>query len=233
MFFCNSIQGWKCICFDILSSFQMKCQEITNCLFRLCIDSLHSNKTSTFGTSFHSNKNSIFACCPTTSFVGMLTTNKSIIKFNQFLKAINTVTMGHCSTYLFQHTPSSQLGYLNMFRQSQSGNTSFVRSSQANRPKPFHKWYFRSMKQCVCCYRHLVSTMGALLTLSCHNETNFFKATCWTLKALWPPDIDKSFDTCFFGTKFLLLFQERNNWPFHRKTSLPLIAYFVLLTYNN
>ena len=196
MIFCNSVQRWENVYSNILPSFQMKRQKVANCLFEDNVNCPNNNKTSTFGASFHSDKNRLFAFCPAASLADTLTADKSIIKFNQFLKPTDTITMGHCNTDLFQYIASSQPRHPYMFGQSQDGDSSFIRSGQVNYPKPLYKWYFCCVKQCVGSYRYLMSTMGALVKHSCRNETGFLRSASRTLKTLWPTDLCQRFDTC-------------------------------------
>ncbi len=188
MVFSYSIECGESICSNILSGFQVECKKIMNIFFRNCINSLHSYKTSTLDASFHSDKNRPFSFCPTTPLTSTLYTNISVIKFNQVLKSIDTVSMSHCRTDLSKHITCSRPGHPHVFGQSKVRDASFVRSSEINWPNPFYKWCFLRMKQCIGSYRHLVSTLGALVKFSCINETGFFISTCWTLKALWPGD---------------------------------------------
>ena len=82
----------------------------------------HGNKSSSFTFVFNGYQYGLFSFGSMPSFSRFFPTNIGVIKFYQLIeKAIDTISIGHGCTDLFERVSGSRPGYTYMFRKTQSG----------------------------------------------------------------------------------------------------------------
>jgi len=126
----DSVKRGQGICFYRLAIFQVFGKKLANSSFVNTVDRLHGNKTSAFLASFHSHKNRSLSSSPSTSFAGTFPADKGVVKLNQVGKPVNAVSVSHRFPDFAQHVTCCNPGNADMFGDTESRNTTFVRSHQ-------------------------------------------------------------------------------------------------------
>ena len=124
------IQSRKYISSYCLPWLYMKIKKRRYCFLGNSFNRLHSNKTSSFGASLQSDQNLFFSFRFMSSLAGTFPADRGVVKFNQFLLAIDAVTESHGRRNVFQYPASAQPGCSNIFGKLQGGDISLVSSCQ-------------------------------------------------------------------------------------------------------
>lgn len=88
-----------------------------------------------------------FSFGATTSFSGSLAVDKGVVQLDQVGKPVDAVPMGHGLPDLGQHGAGSDPGDAQVLGCAKSGNTTFVRSHEVDKPEPFDQGKLGGMKQ--------------------------------------------------------------------------------------
>ena len=116
MGFVNDVHSWKGIGTNLLAMIKMMLKKAFNRFSGNCFNRFHGNKSGSFSSVFNCYQYGLFPCGTTPSFSRLLAANVCVIKLYELIKKpINTIPMGHCCTYFFQHVPGSRPGYTNVF----------------------------------------------------------------------------------------------------------------------
>lgn len=140
MAFRNRIQRWKCVCTDLLPWFHMTIKKITNSILSDLFNNSGCHKPSSLTIFLYCYKGRLFTCCSSATFSRLLASDISIVKFDKIFKSVDAVSVHHGHAYFSKHAMSRYPANLNLFTQSQSRNTAFVRSHKIYCPKPFYQW---------------------------------------------------------------------------------------------
>jgi hypothetical protein len=199
MHFVDRIKRWKCICADNLTRFQVILKKLAYRFLRNHIDCFCCHETGLFSSCFYCYQNWPFTGSASATLASPFTATICIIKLNQVLKSIITVSIGHSCTNFLQYAPSRHPGYANMFGKPECRDSSLVSGCQINRPEPSYQWKVRRMKQGAGCYRCLISALRTLIYFTGFYIRCICRATSWTDKPLWPSNFKQNSFTSSFS----------------------------------
>ena len=138
MFFVDDIHCRKGISSDLTAWLKIVANKAFDLFTRTAFYRFHCDKTCSFLFMLDSYQNRFFTFGTTSSFSGSFATNVGVVKLKKiFNKTINVVSMSHGCSYFLQNTSRSHPGDIDMLREPQNKNFTFVGCNKLYGSKPF------------------------------------------------------------------------------------------------